>query len=183
MERRKPKTRATTQRMAIVTVESEISANIGATRQRVGVLTEESEISVVVVDHTNKKEMFEMVKTLLAKGQDRDTIKEKLGISDNRARMLIAQATAAMTLDDYNLPADARRALVRAGLNKIAMMNDNPENPEQAKIAVMAYREIAKDSEIGILRKDVAVTVDFSKVGMIASVSMDSVIDVSREEE
>lgn len=52
-------------------------------------------------------------------------------------------------VDTYNLTPDIRRAMVRAGLNQIAMDGLNSTDPSEKKLALDALKVIGSDTEVG----------------------------------
>lgn len=127
-------------------------------------------------------QIFDRFRELYLKDVDLKDIQDILQLGPHKFKIMLANVKASLTINDYNWSPDARRAYVRSRLNKIAAENDGSSDPDSQKLALSALKEIARDSEVGILRKDSAVAVDFSKVGKIAPVSLESIIDVGGEE-
>ena len=84
---------------------------------------------------------------------------EPLAMAANAERMSVAElkdpdnpvrASVQQLIGSHFLPPEARKAMVRAGLNKLFLDNVSSADPADKKIALDAAKVIASDVEVGI---------------------------------
>ena len=117
---------------------------------------------------------FQPTETTIATGNDRlDSIAERrakrlldrvqsgstLTEAAKAERMTMSQlkdpnnpvrASVEQLIGGYFLPPEARKQMVRAGLNRMFLENVNSQDPGQAKIALDAAKQISLDPEVGL---------------------------------
>lgn len=85
-------------------------------------------------------------------------------------------------IQGHYLPPDARKALVRAGFNKLAIEGLASDDPTSKKIALDALKSIAADQEVGI-NQNAAVQVSIDMTTLKDVLEDSSLPDVVLEEE
>lgn len=88
---------------------------------------------------------------------------EPLSRAANAERMTVAEVkdpsnpvrhSIQQLIGQYFLPPEARKQLVRAGLNKIFIENVSSEDPAAVKLALDAAKQIGADPEVGLTTHD-----------------------------
>ncbi len=93
---------------------------------------------------------------------DRVARGETLSEATNAERMTVAElnkadspvrASIQQLIGTYFLPPEARKQLVRAGLNKIFIENVSSDDPTAQKLALDAAKQIGADPEVGLTQE------------------------------
>ena len=75
---------------------------------------------------------------------------ERMKVSDIRKHDSPIRASLEQLVGTYFLPPEARKQMVRAGLNKLFMDNVSSEDPAAQKLALDAAKQIGADPEVGL---------------------------------
>ena len=62
------------------------------------------------------------------------------------------RASIEQLVGEYFLPPEARKQMVRAGLNKVFIKNVGSDDPVAVKVALDAAKQIAADPEVGLMQ-------------------------------